>query len=171
MQKTRKGKYIAAVALILGLSTIGYGAHAAGTAQTGTNGVNPMTGLVTALSQRFNLNATDVQKVFDEQHAQMEAAHQAQEKIALQQAVTDGKLTQAQADLITAKRAELETARLSLEGKTKEERDALMKTQMDALKQWATTNNIPVGYVFGFGHGDHGGRHGDFKGPQTTTTQ
>jgi hypothetical protein len=30
-----------------------------------------MNGLVTAIAQKFHLNTTDVQKVFDEQHAQI----------------------------------------------------------------------------------------------------
>jgi len=137
----------------------------------GTN--NPMANLVTAIAQRFNLNPSDVQQVFDEQKAQMsaqrqeqrtqmEAQQQQQFADRINQAVTDGKLTQDQADKILAKKAELEAQKLSLQ-KNKNENRAVMKEQMDSLKQWATDNNIPQEYLpfggFGMsrGHGGPGG--------------
>lgn len=133
---------------------------------SGTN--NPMANLVTAIAQRFNLNVSDVQQVFDEQKTQMDAQRteqrtqmEAQRKQEftdrINQAVTEGKLTQEQADKILAKKAELETQRTNLEGKTQEECRTAMKEQMDSLKQWATDNNIPQGYLpfggFGMGRG------------------
>lgn len=141
---------------------------------------NPMSKLVTAIAQRFNLNVSDVQQVFDEQKAQMDAQREEQrtqmeaqrEQIftgRINQAVTDGKLTQDQAAKILAKKAELEAQKTSLEGKTKEERRTAMTTmkeQMDSLKQWATDNNIPqeylpfLGFGMGRGHGGPGGPGG-----------
>ena len=162
-------KVAAASALLVGILAVG--ASAASAAETKTN---PMSTLVAAIAQKFNLNASDVQKVFDEQHAametQMKSERAAQDKTKLAQAVTDGKLTQAQADLITAKKAELEAGRdafrASLEGKTKAEVATLMKAQAESLKQWATANNISEQHLrflggpgFGNGHGrgmDHG---------------
>ncbi len=127
---------------------------------------NPMSNLVAAIAQRFNLNVSDVQQVFDEQRAQM-AEQRAEQRTQMEarreqtftarisQAVTDGKLTQEQADKILAKKAEINTQKTNLEGKTKEELRAAMKAQMDSLKQWATDNNIPQEYLsfLGFGMG------------------
>lgn len=118
---------------------------------------NPMSDLVNAIAQKFNLNATDVQQVFDEQRTQREA--QRQERMAeidarrkqeftdrINQAVTDGKLTQEQANKILAKRDELKTQR----NVNREE----MRTKMDSLRQWMVDNNIPQEYMFmGFGMG------------------
>ena len=78
----------------------------------------------------------------------------------LAQAVKDGKLTQAQADKITAKMAEMKTFMESQKDKTKEERKTAMEAKRDELKKWAEDNDIPEGYM-PMGHGGPGGRgHG-----------
>ena len=123
---------------------------------------NSVSNLVNALAQKFNLNPADVQQVFNDNQAQMKAQMQQKETDRINQAVTDGKLNQDQANKIIAKKAELETQqatfKASLEGKTKAEIQAAMKIQMDSLKQWATDNNIPMQYLMMFG----GARHGRF---------
>lgn len=171
-------KLAAAGTLLVGLLATGVSAAQASEATK----ANPISNLVAALAQKFNLNQSDVQKVFDEQHAametQMKADRTAKDKELLAQAVTAGKLTQAQANLITAKKAEIEAGRdafrASLEGKTKDQIAALMKTQAESLKSWATANNIPGDYlrfVGGFGHGKMGrglgfGEHDGSHGPE-----
>ncbi len=165
---------LAALALIAtgAVSTYAYQSHA----QTATDSAmtqnsregkaDHMANLVKAIAEKFGLNQTEVQQVFDDQHAQMQQQHKADEATRLSQAVTDGKLTQDQADKITAKRAELDAQRESDKAKfdsmTDSERQAAMKTKMDELKQWATDNNIPAGYLpfgGGRGHGGPGGMH------------
>lgn len=134
-------------------------------ADSSLNQTNPMDNLVNAIAKKFNLNVSDVQAVFDEQRTAMQSEHKEemqtkmQEKFTekIKQAVADGKLTQAQADLIIAKKAELCVQQENLQGKTKEEILTVQKTQRDALKQWAEDNNISLEY-FAFG------RMG-FKGP------
>lgn len=124
-------------------------------------------GLIDRLVARFNLNRNDVQAVLDEEHNAMHAEREQMEKDRLAQAVTDGKLTQAQADLIIAKHEELEKNRESLKDKTPEERRAAMKTQMDDLKKWADDNNIPLQYLhpgMGKGKGGFPGPHGNMMG-------
>ena len=158
----KKKSVIATSALVLGLAVTG--AAAAKAAETG-GAQRPMNNLVSAIAQKFNLNASDVQQVFDEQRSRMEAQRTLAEASRLAQAVTDGKITQAQADLITAKRAELEAARASgtasLENATKEERAAAMQAQMESLKAWATANNIPLEYLMmPPGSRGHGGPQG-----------
>ncbi|HEX3099736.1 MAG TPA: hypothetical protein VHQ41_02065 [Patescibacteria group bacterium] len=163
---------LAAFALIAtgALTTYAYQSHAQAvpndaTTQSSRESGNPMANLVKAIADKFGLSQTDVQQVFDDQHAAIEAQHQQEEAARLSQAVTDGKLTQDQADKITAKRAELESQReankTTFQSQTPAERQAAMKAQMDSLKQWATDNNIPAGYLpFGGGHGGPGGFRG-----------
>jgi hypothetical protein len=149
------------------LATIGVVAATTVSAASPAGSANPMTNLVNAIAQKFNLNASDVQKIFDDQKAQMKVQMDQRYTDRINQAVTDGKLTQDQANKILAKKAELQAQRqsqvASLQGKTKAEIQAEMKTQMDALKQWATDNNIPMEYLMfgpmgghGFGRGMHG---------------
>ncbi|MFA5185964.1 MAG: hypothetical protein WC551_05730 [Patescibacteria group bacterium] len=153
---------ITAIALS-GVAAVGTGVYAA----QKTPGVQDrMNGIVQAIAAKFNLSQSDVQKVFDEQHAKQQAEMQAKQeqnfKDRLTQAVADGKLTQAQADLVTAKHAEVQAFMKGLEGKTAEERQAAMKTESEALKQWATDNKIPENYfIMGSGMGPgRGGQMG-----------
>lgn len=160
MEKKNAAKYLAigGLAIALGIASI-TAAHAA----TSATGTNPMSSLVQAIAQKFNLSSADVQQVFDQQHAQMDAQRSQAMTDRINQAVTDGKLTQDQASKILAKKAELEALHKSLEGAA-DERTA-MKTQMESLKQWATDNNIPVQYLFFMGgHGMKGGA-GHFMRP------
>lgn len=126
-------------------------------AQSSTSGG---TSLVDKIAQKFNLNKSDVQKVFDEDRASHEAERQQKMEERLTQAVKDGKLTQAQADAIKAKLQEMKTFMDSLKDKTEQERRDAMKTKMDELKQWAADNNIPKGYL-PMGHGMMGGHRPD----------
>lgn len=160
--KTSKKRVLAGSAIIaLGLVFAGAGVSKAANATAGAG--NPMSSLVNAIATKFNLSTTDVQAVFDEQRAQMEKEHEQAFADRLKQAVADGKITQDQADKITAKKAELESLRSSMEGKTEDEKRAAMKTQMDSLKNWATENNIPADFMMfgmkmeaGKGHGGAG---------------
>lgn len=90
------------------------------------------------------------------------------------QAVANGKLTQAQADLINNKRAEnrkvMDNQREKMRNMTPAEREVLIKTQADAMKKWASDNSIPEEYApscGGYGNGGEGrglGRYGFNKG-------
>ena len=155
-----KNKYLLYLATgAIALATVGTVAISTVSADTSVK-TNPMTNLVNVIAEKFNLNPSDVQQVFTDQKAQMQVKMQQKETDKLNQAVTAGKLTQDQANKITAKKAELEseqsTLKTSLQGKTKTEIQAAMKGQMDSLKQWATDNNIPMQYLM----------FGGFKGPR-----
>jgi hypothetical protein len=169
MIKPKKSTLVAVAAVTLGMGLAGAGIIKA--ASTTTTQANPMASLVNAIATKFNLNTSDVQQVFDDQHAQMQAQRLDQYKTRLATAVTNGKLTQDQADKIIAKVQELQTQREanrdSMEGKTIEERRQIMQQEMTSLKQWATDNNIPMEYLrFGMG-GKGPGHRGmmDGKGP------
>src|SRR5664279_4275259 len=75
---------------------------------TSNHGASPFSGLVDAISTKFNLNKVDVQKVVDDQRTSRQADRELKVKAELAKLVTDGKLTQAQVDKIIAKRAELQ---------------------------------------------------------------
>lgn len=161
----RRKKLIIAL-VVVGLATVGIGGAYAATTKSG----NHMSSLVTAIASRFNLNASDVQVVFDEQrtlmHEQMQVEKNQRITDRINEAVTDGKLTQEQANKILAKMAELEANRTALEGKTPEEIRTLMQAEMKTLKQWASDNDIPTQYLqFGKGIG-----RGHGFGPMKMTT-
>lgn len=126
---------------------------------------NPMSSLVAKIAEKFNLNQDEVQAVFDEQRDAMQAEREADFAERLSQAVTDGDLTQEQADKITAKRAELQEAREANKDKTGDERREAIESERDALKTWAEENDIDLKWLMpGGGHG-HGGP-GGFGGPR-----
>lgn len=147
----------AGVASVIGITGIGAGvAHAATTSST----EGPRASMVDAIASRFNLNKDEVEKVFDEQHEKMKSERDQQITDKVAQLVSDGKLTQTQADAINSKRAELaaqrEANRDTLHDISADERKAKMEAQRTALEKWAEENNIAdeyLRYVTGHGKG------------------
>lgn len=142
---------IAATAFVLGATALGAGVVGAATQDR----VNPMNNLVKAISQKFNLSTSDVQTVVDDvmkaKHAEIEAKFKEASSERIAQAVSDGKITQAQADLIKAKMAELQAAR--------EDKKENIESFKSEITKWAADNNIPEEYLrpgFGKGMGHHG---------------
>ena len=162
-------KQLAIAGIVAGITTAGItGVGIANAASTTTNSTNPMSSLVDAIASKFNLNKSDVQAVFDQQRTQMEANREAEVKKEVAQLVTDGKITQAQADAINAKRAEVQKEREANKDTTKTREE--MKSQMDVkrteLEQWAKDNGISTDYLRyvmggGRGHGGPGGFGGE----------
>lgn len=157
----------AIVAGVAGAGLVGVGvAHAA----TSTNEAGPMSGLVDAITSKFNLKKADVQAVFDEQHTKMKADREAAVKAEITQLVKDGKLTQTQANAITAKRAELDKEREANRGAnqnlTEAQRHAKMQERRTSLDTWADDNNIPTEYRYLLkgGKGGHGHHDGHRRG-------
>ena len=163
----RKSLLIATAATTIALAGIvGVGLVSAATDTTSGT-------LVDKLVAKFHLNKSDVQQVFDQQRSQNQAAHQAEEKTRLDQAVKDGKLTQAQEDKIIAHEAEEKTLMDSLAGKTEAERHTAMEANRTAEQKWAKGNGIPAEFLRGpDGHGGHrGGGWGgsDSDAPEATS--
>ncbi|MEK7633178.1 MAG: hypothetical protein AAB473_05350 [Patescibacteria group bacterium] len=149
MTTTKKSVIAAAIVATLGMGAFG---TATAFAATDTSIVHkPMQNLVTAIAKKFNVKEADVQAVFDEQHATMQ--EQRQENIAdhLTKAVTDGKLTQAQADAIAANMETQKTFFESLKDKTPEERQAALKANAETQKAWAESNDLPKEFAPGQG--------------------
>ncbi len=158
----KKQLLAAGVATVIGVTGLGAGVAHAATSSEENDG--PMSSLVSAIATKFNLDKTQVQEVFDAQREAMEKEREEKVQTELKQLVTDGKLTQAQADAITAKRTELETQREankdSMKDLSSDERKAKMDEQKTALEAWAKEQGISteyLRYVMGHGPGGHGG--------------
>lgn len=142
-----------------------------------TSGTDPMSGLVSAIATKFNLKKDNVQKVFDEQRTQMETQREQEVKDQVAQLVKDGKLTQAQADKINAKRAELvkerEANRTSEQNLTDAQRKTKMEERKTALDTWFKDNNIDSQYVYLLmgGHGGRGGLDGGKRDSRSSSSQ
>lgn len=149
-----------AVVTVLGLGVLG----ASGvSAQNATNTQNPMTSLAQRIAERFNLSQSDVQAVFDEVRKEKPAKMQANSEAQLSQLVTEGKITEAQKQLILQKRAELDAQRAANKESSKnlsqDERKAKMQAEKTALETWAKENGIDPQYLMpqkGRGHGRFG---------------
>lgn len=175
-----KKQFIAAgIAATMGVTGIGAGVAHAATSDSSTNS-NPMSSLVDAISTKFSLDKTEVQAVFDEEKTAKQAEREQSTADSVASLVTDGTITQAQADAINAKRAEVAASREankdSTVEKTDEERKTARETEKAELEQWASDNGLDakyIRYVMSNGHGGGGGpgqgRGDRDKGPDTGT--
>lgn len=148
-----------AVVTVLGFGVLGASSVSA---QSTTNTQNPMSPLVQKIAEKFGLNQSDVQAVFDEVRKEKPAKMQANSEAQLSQLVTEGKITEAQKQLILQKRAELDAQRKankeSMQNLSEEERKAKMQEEKAALEAWASENGIDSRYLMqGRGHGGFGG--------------
>lgn len=148
------------------------GAGVAGTniasAMTNKNSSDKESSLVEAIANKFNLNKTDVQKVFDEQR-QARHDEMKQERLdKLKEALGDKKITQAQYDYIVAAWDEIDKL-MTEAGDPRDMTDAqreAIKNKMDELRNWARDQKISK-YVGGWGEGrgnHHGGHHNHHHG-------
>jgi membrane protein involved in colicin uptake len=156
----KKNLLVAATAATLSLGAlVPVAAMAQSDSTTGSSSI------VDKLASKFSLNKADVQKVFDEEHAARQAAREQESKDELAALVKAGTLTQAQADKITAKRAEIKAEmdanRNAMQDKTEAERKAAMDAKKAEIDKWASDNGIDAKYLM-LGHGGgrgHGGPH------------
>ena len=136
--------------------------------ETGTTQPTPFQTLIERLAQKFNLNSADVQTVFDEVRTEKQTARREQmqstweEKLA--QAVTDGKITEEQKQLILAKHTEVQAKLLDWQNLTFEERKTKLEELRNELKTWAEENNIPEPFqlMAGLGYGRGNGMGPNF---------
>jgi ABC-type glycerol-3-phosphate transport system substrate-binding protein len=154
-----KMKRTVLVGAVVAAAAVG-GAGGAGIASAATANTTGESSIVDKIASKFNLNKTEVQAVFDEQHQAKQAERQADQKQRLAEAVTAGKLTQAQADHITSVFNEIKALRGTTDPRdlSQDVRDQI-RDKMDALHDWAEANNIDMQYVM-MGHGGRGGMHG-----------
>ncbi|MBU6389637.1 hypothetical protein KGQ71_03940 [Patescibacteria group bacterium] len=113
-------------------------ALAQGTSQSGGSGT-----LVAMIAQKFHLNQSDVQAVFDQYQQQRQADRQQNFNDKLNQAIRTGQLTNTQKDLIVAKEQEVKTQLTQIRSMpaANDRKNAMHQLQSD-LKSWAHQNNI-----------------------------
>ena len=122
--------------------------------------------LAQKLAEKFGLNKDQVLQVVTDHHKAVQTERHAEMKMKMEERLTklvaDGKLTEAQKQLILTKQIELHTAReaemQALKDKTPEERKAAMEKHRSELEALAKANNIDLQYVAPFG--GKGFRHG-----------
>ncbi len=124
-------------------------------AQTTLSG--PFSGLIDKIAQRFNLNRSDVQSVFDQYKDDRKNMMETKFTQQLDTAVSSGKITEAQKQLILAKRQELQANRVSnlekFKNMTPDERKKAISDERQALIDWAKQNNIDLALLTGRGLG------------------
>lgn len=140
-------KSLLIVATVVGVSFAGVSGASLVSAATTTNGG---TSLAQSIADKFKLNKDDVQKVIDQNRTDKQAKHESKEQNRLNQAVTDKKITQAQADYIVKAQADIK----AVIGTTKPKdltaaQKADIKTKTAALRTWAKANNVPINLVRG----------------------
>lgn len=140
----------ATAAVLLAWGTTSIFAH-------GWGGANSET-LIQRLVQKFGLKTADVQAVFDTVRDERQTEMQQKMVERLDTLVSEGKITQAQKELIIAKHTELQKQREAdkdeLRDLTPEERRAKMEARRSEIETWAQQQNIPLQYVLGFGRGE-----------------
>lgn len=141
-------------------------------AQTTTESQNPVNSLVQKLATKFNLNQNEVQAVFDEAHLERNAQRKTQVESQLAQWVSEGKITEAQKQLILQKTQELQAEHESNRGNlTREQHSAQKAAKHAELQSWAEQNGIDTQYLMlisGKGFGKHSMPNSQFG---STTTQ
>ena len=166
---TRLKKGVIAAAAVATVGVAGLTATQAVLAATDSTD-NPESSLVDKLATKFGLNKSDVQAVFDEDHSEREAEHEAKAAERLQALVDDGTITAEQKTAIEAKiaemKAERESERDSFKDLSADERKAKMEEKKAELDKWAEENGIDLTKLRGIlmggrgGHGPGGPGHG-----------
>ena len=132
----------------------------AGALAVGTIGINSVSAqdnssyppIVQKLAERFGLSQTDVQEVFDEARADHHAQMLTNFEDRLNQAVSDGKITEDQKQLILDKHEEIQAKMDELQSLDPQDRREQMQAYHEELQNWAQDNNIDLP-LFGFGSG------------------
>ena len=101
--------------------------------------------LADALTQKFNLNKTEVESVIKQVRTDQTGEMKDQKYDKLSMALSEGKLTQAQYDRINALYKEVDTLTSSLDAATDEQKDTIkdqIKAKYGELKQYVKDQNL-----------------------------
>lgn len=141
-------------ATVATIGVIGAGATTFAHAQETSN--SGESSLVDKLAEKFNLNKDEVKAVFDAEHQERQTERVQEVKDKLAAAVTDGTLTQEQADHIQAVFDEIKALRGDAAPKelSDDVKDQI-RDKMDELRTWAEENDVDIreiGFMHGKGH-------------------
>ena len=137
-QNSKLFMFIAATVILMGIA----GFYGLKTARADEASQYPP--VMQKLVERFNLNEDEVKAVFDDFRVERQAEMKARFEERLNQAVSDGQISEEQKQLIIAKHEELRAER---------------NAKRDELKTWAEENGIDLQLFFGpkGGRGKHPG--------------
>lgn len=145
------------IAGFLGALMIGSGVFGVNHVAAQTNA--PKTSFIRELAHKLGIDQSRVQSAVDEITKERKSSMEKRFDQILDQALKDGKITEAQKQLILQKRQELQNLKSDFKNITSEQRREAMKNQRQALEDWAKQNNIDLKFVLG-AHGHLGA----FKG-------
>lgn len=106
--------------------------------------------LVKKLSQRFNLEESDVQKVFDDYKSERRADNFAFYSEKLDSLVSAGKITQDQKEVLLDKHEEMQDKMASITGLSQEERKNKKIALHEEFRAWAKSEGIDLPLMGGF---------------------
>jgi polyhydroxyalkanoate synthesis regulator phasin len=156
-----KSKKILVVAMALSAAMV---AGILGTGLIKAEERNDYPSLVQKLVERFNLNADEVQEVFDEVREEKHQETEIRFEERLNQAIEEGKISQEQKELILAKREEMRQKQEEMKDLSFEERQAAMEKHREEMESWAEENGIDLDLPFLLGPGGPRGHFGpDFS--------
>ena len=144
------------LAIILG--TVTFGATAFGTADAfAQNSPAPFPSFVQQLAQKLGIDQGKVQTAVDDIHKDRQGILQTRFEERLTQAINDGKITEAQKQLILNKFKDLQTDRQTNMEKfktmTPEQRKQSMIDKKTDLSNWAKTNGVDLSIITKMGKG------------------
>ncbi len=140
-----KNILLPALAIVIGTGVVAASAQAV-QAVTDTS---PAQGLTQRIAERFGLQQSEVEAVFDEYREERHEDMNAQFTEKLSALVTAGKISEAQKAAIIAKHEELRTEHAALQDMNREERQEHFKTERDELKAWAESQGIDWQTIMG----------------------
>jgi hypothetical protein len=142
-------------------------------AQTSASGQNGIPSLVQEIANKFHLNTSDVQSVFDQHKQEMQSKMESNYETYLQNLVNSGKITEEQQQMILNKHkallSQMQSNKNNFKNMTPAERKSQMQASLQELKNWAKQNDINLQYLRPFGPGRGFGRFGWHK-PKATPT-
>jgi hypothetical protein len=140
--------------LLISVLTVGViGVAATGTTTVMAQNNGSYQSFVAELAQKLGLDQTKVQQAFDSIKSDNQAKRQVTVQSKLDQAVKDGKLTDAQKQLILNKiqeiKSQVQTDMQNWKNMAPQQRRDQMKKRHDDITAWAKQNGIDMQYVFG----------------------
>jgi len=135
MKNSKKIALISLLAGVAGSAVIG------ATAMAATSSTSSYPNIVQKIADKFHLNPSDVNGVFQQQRVDHQVARHQKLVSALDQAITDGKITKDQETKILA---ELDSLSRQHINDNKTDRRANRQTLHDQMTQWLKDNNINV---------------------------
>jgi len=122
--------------------------------------------MVKELAVKLGVDESKVSAVFDEMHQEHQKEMEAQLNDRLDEAVANGKITEAQKTAILAKHDEMkdehEANRESFQNMTPEQRRETRQTDHDEMEAWAQEQGIDLEYFMG-PMGGHMGKRGGMR--------